>query len=148
MLTSSLSFLHSCTFSSSLFTIPTPNPNSSSSFVVEAKATTRREDRTARHVRIRKKVNSFIILSVIVLFLLRILVNGFLCFAWSTTSILTCFFHYLFVNYGSYTSFIWSTYCTWHEDHVVDTGNNLRKWMWLYCDIHIAFIWNLRRRHR
>ncbi|CAL5187032.1 unnamed protein product [Lathyrus oleraceus] len=63
MLASSLSFLHSCTFpsssSSSLFTIPTPNPNSPSSlsFVVEAKSTTRREDRTARHVRIRKKVD-------------------------------------------------------------------------------------------
>ncbi|AES65643.1 50S ribosomal protein L18 [Medicago truncatula] len=64
MLTSSLSFLHSCTFpssssssSSSLFTIPTPNPNSSSSslsFVVQA--TTRREDRIARHVRLRKKI--------------------------------------------------------------------------------------------
>ncbi|CAK8534624.1 unnamed protein product [Lathyrus sativus] len=61
MLSSSLSFLHSCTFpssSSSLFTIPTPSPNSPSSlsFVVEANSSTRREDRTARHVRIRKKV--------------------------------------------------------------------------------------------
>ncbi|WJX24584.1 60S ribosomal protein L18 [Trifolium repens] len=61
MLASSLSFLHSCTFpsSSSPLTIPIPNPNSSSSslsFVVQAKTTTRREDRTARHVRIRKKV--------------------------------------------------------------------------------------------
>ncbi|XP_004488160.1 large ribosomal subunit protein uL18c-like [Cicer arietinum] len=58
MLASSLSFLHSCAFPSSSLTIPTPNPNSNSSlsFVVEAKSTTRREDRTARHVRIRKKV--------------------------------------------------------------------------------------------
>ncbi|CAJ2644795.1 50S ribosomal protein L18, chloroplastic [Trifolium pratense] len=65
MLTSSLSFLHSCTFpsssssscsSSSLLTIPNPNSSSSSlSFVVQA-TSTRREDRTARHVRIRKKV--------------------------------------------------------------------------------------------
>ncbi|GAU47020.1 hypothetical protein TSUD_403300 [Trifolium subterraneum] len=63
MLASSLSFLHSCTFpssssssssSSSLLTIPNPNSSSSSlSFVVQA---SRREDRTARHVRIRKKI--------------------------------------------------------------------------------------------
>ncbi|XP_016189252.1 50S ribosomal protein L18, chloroplastic [Arachis ipaensis] len=49
MNTSSLSFLHS------------PFPTSSSfppsfSFVVEAHSTTRRQDRTARHTRIRKKV--------------------------------------------------------------------------------------------
>ncbi|KAL2327607.1 hypothetical protein Fmac_021034 [Flemingia macrophylla] len=50
---SSLSFLHSC-----LFTISPPNPKPSLSFPfgVEAKSRTRREDRTARHTRIRKKV--------------------------------------------------------------------------------------------
>ncbi|CAL0304842.1 unnamed protein product [Lupinus luteus] len=64
MLASSLSFLHSSTSLSSsslLLHKPQPsnswpNPKSSSCFVVEAKASTRREDRTARHIRIRKKV--------------------------------------------------------------------------------------------
>ncbi|XP_057433526.1 50S ribosomal protein L18, chloroplastic-like [Lotus japonicus] len=60
MVASSLSFLHSCAFpssssSSSLFTTSTPNPNSLP-FVVEAKSRTRTDDRTARHARIRKKV--------------------------------------------------------------------------------------------
>ncbi|KAK7411784.1 hypothetical protein VNO78_03223 [Psophocarpus tetragonolobus] len=59
MLVSSLSFLHSS--SSSLFSISAPNPKPSLSdsflpFVVEAKERTRSEDRTARHARIRKKV--------------------------------------------------------------------------------------------
>ncbi|XP_047177708.1 50S ribosomal protein L18, chloroplastic-like [Vigna umbellata] len=60
MLASSLSFLHSCGFpssasssSSSLSTLSQSNPKT---FVVEAKVRTRREDRTARHTRIRKKV--------------------------------------------------------------------------------------------
>ncbi|CAJ1975699.1 unnamed protein product [Sphenostylis stenocarpa] len=59
MLTSSLSFLHSCAFpsssssSSSLSTVSHPKLKP---FVVEAKVRTRREDRTARHTRIRKKV--------------------------------------------------------------------------------------------
>ncbi|KAK7328619.1 hypothetical protein VNO77_22732 [Canavalia gladiata] len=56
---SSLSFLHSCaSSSSSLFPISRPNskPSFSLPFVVEAKTRTRREDRTARHIRIRKKV--------------------------------------------------------------------------------------------
>lgn len=54
MVASSLSFLHSC----SLLTISAPNPKPSLSFplVVEANTRTRREDRTARHTRIRKKV--------------------------------------------------------------------------------------------
>ncbi|KAG4949544.1 hypothetical protein AAZX31_15G175200 [Glycine max] len=60
MLASSLSFLHSCTSpsSSSLLSISPPNPKPSHflPFVVEAKDRTRREDRTARHTRIRKKV--------------------------------------------------------------------------------------------
>ncbi|KAG4946661.1 hypothetical protein JHK87_042668 [Glycine soja] len=60
MLASSLSFLHSCTSpsSSSLLSISPPNskPSHFLPFVVEAKDRTRREDRTARHTRIRKKV--------------------------------------------------------------------------------------------
>ncbi|XP_027338704.1 50S ribosomal protein L18, chloroplastic-like [Abrus precatorius] len=59
MLASSLSFFHSrASSSSSLLTISTPNPKPSLllPFVVEANSRTRREDRTARHVRIRKKV--------------------------------------------------------------------------------------------
>ncbi|KAL1335692.1 hypothetical protein HN51_030158 [Arachis hypogaea] len=49
MNTSSLSFLHSAFPTSSSFP-------PSFSFVVEAHSTTRRQDRTARHTRIRKKV--------------------------------------------------------------------------------------------
>ncbi|KAK7304032.1 hypothetical protein RJT34_15031 [Clitoria ternatea] len=60
MLAPSLSFLHSCASSSSpsLFAISTQNskPSSSLPFVIEAKTNTRRDDRTARHTRIRKKV--------------------------------------------------------------------------------------------
>ena len=58
MLASSLSFLHSCSSSSFLLSISLPNPKPSHSlpFVLEAKDRTRREDRSARHTRIRKKV--------------------------------------------------------------------------------------------
>ncbi|RDY11298.1 50S ribosomal protein L18, chloroplastic [Mucuna pruriens] len=49
MLASSLSFLHSCAFSRI-------SPSNPKPFVVEANTRTRREDRTARHTRIRKKV--------------------------------------------------------------------------------------------
>ncbi|KAF7837612.1 50S ribosomal protein L18, chloroplastic-like [Senna tora] len=56
MSATSLSFLH-CALASSHQSWMGPNSNpSSSSLVVEVKATTRRENRTARHTRIRKKV--------------------------------------------------------------------------------------------
>ncbi|XP_028760006.1 50S ribosomal protein L18, chloroplastic-like [Neltuma alba] len=69
MSTSSLSFLH-CALASShqswmgpklmaspaSISRPFSNPCSSSSLVVEAKTRTRGEDRTARHIRVRKKV--------------------------------------------------------------------------------------------
>lgn len=38
--------------------VAAPRPQSQSLLVVEAKATTKREDRTARHIRIRKKVTT------------------------------------------------------------------------------------------
>lgn len=43
---------------------PSPHPSSSLSLVVEAKTRTSREDRTARHTRIRKKVVLSISLSL------------------------------------------------------------------------------------
>ncbi|KAL1288945.1 hypothetical protein HN51_057398 [Arachis hypogaea] len=55
MNTSSLSFLHSPFPTSSSF-LPLNPQTPSFSFVVEAHSTTRRQDRTARHIRIRKKV--------------------------------------------------------------------------------------------
>ncbi|RYQ81936.1 hypothetical protein Ahy_B10g100525 isoform A [Arachis hypogaea] len=54
MNTSSLSFLHSPFPTSSSF-LPLNPQTPSFSFVVEAHSTTRRQDRTARHIRIRKK---------------------------------------------------------------------------------------------
>ena len=61
MLASSLSFLHSCGFpssSSSSSSLSTTSQPKLKPFMVEAKVRTRREDRTARHTRIRKKVHS------------------------------------------------------------------------------------------
>ncbi|XP_020227145.1 50S ribosomal protein L18, chloroplastic [Cajanus cajan] len=49
---SSLSFLHS----SFAISPPNPKPSLPFPFAIEAKTRTRREDRTARHTRIRKKV--------------------------------------------------------------------------------------------